>query len=325
MSGDVPVVRAVGRATGTVVTVGTFDGVHRGHWHVLQSVRSAAERLGLPSVLVTFDPHPLAIVRPDRAPPLLSTPGEKIEVLAESGIDYMVIVRFDAKLASYPPERFVREYLIGRFGMRHLVIGYDHGFGRDRSGDASTLQQIGRELGFSVDVIGPVAQGEDPVSSTAIRQALQAGDVEVAARALGRPYSMRGAVIRGDGRGRQLGFPTANLRIPHPDKLVPSQGVYAARAQLRGRTVNGALHLGPRPTFPGAAPAIELHLFDFDDDLYGEEIGVLFCARLRDIQRFDSVAALVGAIEADCTAARALFAAGAGACAAPKDSVKLDG
>jgi len=321
----VPGTPLFGRDTGTVVTVGTFDGVHRGHWHVLQSVRAASERLGLPSVLVTFDPHPLTIVRPDAAPPLLSTPGEKIEVLAESGIDYVVFVRFDAELASYPPERFVREHLIARFGMRHLVIGYDHGFGRGRSGDASTLQQLGREVGFDVEVIGPVAQGEEPVSSTAIRHALVAGDVESAARALGRPYGMRGAVIRGDGRGRQLGFPTANLRIPHPDKLVPSQGVYAARAQLRGRTVNGALHLGPRPTFPGAPPAIELHLFDFDDDLYGEEIGVLFCARLRDVARFESVPALVRAIAADCAAARALFARGAGACAGLMEAVKLNG
>jgi riboflavin kinase/FMN adenylyltransferase len=307
------------------VTVGTFDGVHRGHWHVLQAVRSAAERLGLPSVLVTFDPHPLAIVRPDASPPLLSTPAEKIEVLAESGIDYVVFVRFDARLAAYPPERFVREYLIGRFAMRHLVIGYDHGFGRGRSGDATTLQAIGRALGFGVDVIAPVEQGLEPVSSSAIRRALEHGDVDGAARALGRPYGMRGAVVRGDGRGRQLGFPTANLRIPHADKLVPRQGVYAARGQLRGRLLDGALHLGPRPTFPGAPPAIELHLFDFDEDLYGEEIGVLFCARLRDVIRFESVPALVRSIESDCAAAKALFTAGTGACARESDPIKLKG
>jgi riboflavin kinase/FMN adenylyltransferase len=315
----------LGRDTGTVVTVGTFDGVHRGHWRVLQALCAVAEQTGLPSVLVTFDPHPLAIVRPDEAPALLSTPAEKIEVLAESGVNYVVVVRFDSRLAAFPPERFVEEYLIRRFAMRHLVIGYDHGFGRGRSGDAATLQQIGRALGFDVDVVGPIADDGEPISSSRIRRALAQGNVEAAAHALGRPYALRGTVVRGDGRGRDLGFPTANLRLRHPDKLVPLAGIYAARAQLRSGVVDGVVHIGPRPTFPGSASTIEVHLFDFNQDLYGVEFALSFCARLRDVQRFATVPELIAAVSADCRAARAVFAAGAGACAGSGNGVSLNG
>jgi len=314
-----------GGAAGTVVTVGTFDGVHRGHWHVLRTLSQTARRLGRPSVLVTFDPHPLAIVRPDSAPPLLTTPAEKIEILAESGVNYVVFLRFDAELANFKPERFVRQILIDRLGMRHLVIGYDHGFGRGRSGDVETLLRIGRDAGFDVDVVPAVADTGEAISSTRIRRALEQGDVLAAAVALGRPYAMRATVIRGDGRGRSLGFPTANLRLPNPAKLVPRPGVYAARAMLRGRTVNGVMHVGPRPTFPGASPSIELHLFDFDEDLYGTELGVAFCARIRDIERFDGVPSLIRAMESDRTAAIAIHSGGDSACAAERNGVKLYG
>jgi riboflavin kinase/FMN adenylyltransferase len=294
---------------GTVITVGTFDGVHRGHWHVLEVLRETAQRVRRPSVLVTFDPHPLAIVRPDQAPPLLSTPAEKIEVLAESGVEYLVFVRFDKTLADYSPERFVHDVLIARYGMTHLVIGYDHGFGRGRSGDVDTLRQIGEATGFAVDVVEAVADPVGPVSSSAIRRALHEGDVVAAARGLGRPYSMRATVIRGDGRGRQLGFPTANLLPTHGSKLVPREGIYAARALMRGRSADGVLHIGPRPTFPGASPTIELHIFDFDQDLYGSELAVAFCARIRDIQRFDGVPSLIRAMEADAAEAKRVLSA----------------
>ena len=303
-----------GGPEGTVVTVGSFDGVHRGHWHLLQTLTATAARLHRPALLVTFDPHPLAIVRPDHAPPLLSTPAEKIEVLAESGLDYLIFLRFDRILAGYSPAKFVDDVLIGRFRMSHLVIGYDHGFGKDRSGDAEMLQRIGRERGFGVDVVPPVGGRGKPVSSTAIRHALAAGDVTVAAAGLGRPYSLRATVIRGDGRGRSLGFPTANLRPPDARKLLPRSGIYAVRAQLPGRLAEGVLHIGPRPTFPGAESTIELHLFDFEEDLYGRDAIVSFCAFLRDVERFDSIPGLIDAIEADCAAARRLFAGGGGAC-----------
>lgn len=295
---------------GTVVTVGTFDGVHRGHWAVLQEIRRRALVGGRRSVLVTFHPHPLRIVRPDAAPELLTTPKEKTEILAESGLDYAVFLPFTPALSRYEPRRFVEEILIGRLGMQELVIGYDHGFGRGRSGDAGTLREIGGELGFAVDVVGPVPAGDSAASSSRVRQAVRDGDMEEAALGLGRPYSVLGLVVRGDGRGRTLGFPTANLRVPDTDKLIPREGIYAVRGVLRAGTFPGALHLGPRPTFRGSPPTIELHLMDFEGDLYGEEIRVDFLRRLRGVQPFSSVQALVEQMRQDVARAREVLEEG---------------
>lgn len=289
---------------GSVVTVGTFDGVHRGHWQVLEQVRLRARALGGPGVLVTFDPHPLRIVRPESAPPLLTTPVEKTEILAESGLEYAVFVRFTRELSQLAPDQFVRDVLVSRLHVAELVIGYDHGFGRGRSGDVDTLRRLGAEVGFAVHVVEPVHAGGEPISSSRIRAAVQAGDMRAAAAGLGRPYSLRGVVVRGDGRGRHLGFPTANIQVPEGDKLLPLAGVYAVRGVLRSGPVDGVLHLGPRPTFPGSPPTIELHLFDFDQDLYGEMVRVDFIERLRDIHPFSSVQELIVAIEADVAEAR---------------------
>jgi len=297
------------RDQGTVVTVGTFDGVHCGHWEVLLEIRRRALATGRRSVLLTFDPHPLRIVRPGQAPPLLTTPVEKKEILAESGLDYAVFLAFTPELSRYEPRRFVTEVLVGRLGVQELVIGHDHGFGRGRSGDAEMLRQIGQELGFGVDVVPPVMVNGQPISSSAIRAALQAGDAPAAACALGRPYSVRGLVVRGDGRGRQLGFPTANLAVASSEKLIPSAGIYAIRGITRAGSFGGALHLGPRPTFVGSPPTIELHLLSFDGDLYGEEIRVDFVRRLRDVRPFDSVAALVAQIREDVEDARRVLEA----------------
>ena len=291
-------------SNGTVVTVGTFDGVHRGHWAVLQEIRLRAKETGRRSVLVTFHPHPLQILRPDEAPPLLTTPAEKKEILAETGLDYAVFLSFTHILAEYSPRRFVQEILLGRLGVQELVIGYDHGFGKGRSGDVLTLKDIGQDLKFTVDVVSPIRAGETPVSSTRIRNALLQGDVEEARAGLGRPYSIRGMVVRGEGRGRSLGFPTANLWVPANGKLIPPPGVYAVRAGLRAGLFGGALHIGPRPTFRGSPPTIELHLMDFDGDLYGEEIRVEFISLLRDVRPFASASALVEQLRADVDAAR---------------------
>ncbi len=289
---------------GTVITVGTFDGVHRGHWEVLQEIRRRAAATGRRSVLVTFDPHPLRILRPQHAPPLLTTPVEKKEILAESGLDYAVFLSFTEALSRYSPRRFVEEILVDRLGVQELVIGYDHGFGRDRSGDADTLRSIGSELGFEVDVVPPVGSGRRPVSSSRVRTAVAEGRMGEAGACLGRPYSVRGVVVRGDGRGRGLGFPTANLKVSNADKLIPPQGIYAVRGLLRSGTHPGALHMGPRPTFRGSPPTIELHLLDFDGNLYGEEVRVDFVERLRDVRPFDSVASLVDQMREDVEAAR---------------------
>ena len=289
---------------GTIVTVGTFDGMHRGHWEVLKQIHSRGEASGRRGVLVTFDPHPLRIVRPEHAPRLLTTPVEKKEILAESGLDYLVFLTFTPVLSRYTPRRFVEEILVERLGVKELVIGHDHGFGRDRSGDAETLKEIGVELGFSVDVVPPVQSAGEAISSSSIRRSLEAGDVVRARLGLGRPYSIRGLVVRGEGRGRTLGFATANLAQSSSEKLVPPAGIYAVRGILRRGTYPGALHVGPRPTFRGSPPTIELHLMDFEGGLYGEEVRVDFVRYLRDVRPFSSVEGLVHQMRDDVGLAR---------------------
>jgi riboflavin kinase/FMN adenylyltransferase len=299
---DQPARRASGLpadVTGTVVTVGTFDGVHRGHWAVLQELKKRADRRGLHSVLVTFDRHPLTVVRPEVSPDLLTTPDEKKAILAQSSIDYVAFLPFTKALSRYSPAQFIRHVLLERFLVREFVIGWDHGFGRSRSGSIDTARRLGGELGFDVDVVPEVKAGADSVSSTSIRAKIREGDVEGAAVQLGRPYSFRGPVIHGLGRGKDLGFPTANIRPPSGRKLLPKEGIYAVRASLRTEILEGLLHLGPRPTFAGSPPSIELYLMDFDRDIYGEEVQVDFVARLRDVAPFASAADLVAQMKRD--------------------------
>ncbi len=283
----------------TLVTVGTFDGVHCGHWQVLDEIGARARACNGRSVLVTFDPHPLRIVRPEIAPPLLTTIEEKKAVLAESPLDYVVIVSFTPELSRYSPRRFVTRFLLERVGMNRLVIGYDHGFGRGRSGDAATLKGIAAEHGFGLDVVDAVNAGDAAISSTAIRRALQEGRLDDANRGLGRPYPLTGLVVRGTGMGHRLGFPTANLLVATEEKLIPAAGIYACRATVAGRCHMGALHIGPRPTFPGSTPTIEVHLLDFAGDLYGTRVQLELIARLRPVEAFASAAALQGAIARD--------------------------
>jgi riboflavin kinase/FMN adenylyltransferase len=227
-------------APGTVVTVGTFDGVHRGHWDVLGRIAARGRETGLASVLVTFDPHPLEVVNPAAAPQLLSVGEEKVEVVAESGISYMAIVPFTPALQRFDAAQFVDEVLRRRFHMKELVIGHDHGFGRGRAGDVDVLRRLGAERGFAVEVVDAVTLEDGrPVSSTMIRRAIAGGDLERAARALGRLYAVSGVVRRGARRGRTLGYPTLNIPAPSPRKLLPPEGVYAVRAQTR-RAPSGA-------------------------------------------------------------------------------------
>lgn len=284
---------------GAAITVGVFDGVHRGHWSVLQRLRETAKQHGLISVLVTFDPHPLKIVRPELAPRLLTTPNEKKEILTLSGLDFAVFLSFTRSLSRYLPEEFVRDILLDRFMLKKLVVGYDHGFGRDRSGDAAMMGEIGARYGFEVEVMGPVSNDGETISSSRIRRALEAGEVERAERGLGRPYSITGVVVHGEGRGRNLGFATANVAIDQANKLLPLEGIYAVRAATRTHLGPGLLHLGPRPTFRGSPPSIELHLLEFDGDLYGEQVRVEFLTRLRDVRPFASAAELVEQMRRD--------------------------
>jgi riboflavin kinase / FMN adenylyltransferase len=282
-----------------IVTVGTFDGVHRGHWEVLQEICRRARATGGRSILVTFHPHPLRVVRPEHAPPLLTTLAEKREVLAESGLEYVVFVPFTRTLQGYRARRFVEEILLGRIGMNELVIGYDHGFGKDREGSVETLRQIGREIGFAVDVVEAFHAEGEPVSSSRIRRLLAEGDAAAAARLLGRPYRLEGVVVRGEQKGRELGYPTANVEMSDPEKMLPKEGIYAAYGRVRGERVPGLLHLGPRPTFPGFAPTIELYLLDWSGDIYGDHVRVEIVDRIRDIRPFSSVDALIEAMRGD--------------------------
>lgn len=293
----------------TVVTVGTFDGVHRGHQDVLQRLVQRAVALGTRSVLVTFDPHPLEVVNPAAAPSLLTVGDEKIEVLAESGIDYVAIVPFTRALAAFDAEQFVDEVLVRRYRVRHLLMGHDHGFGRNRAGDESVLRALGEARGFTVEAVDPVVGGHgQPVSSTAIRRAVAGGDLERAREGLGRHYAVGGRVVQGEQRGRLLGFPTINTPLPSSRKLLPPQGVYAVRVQTPRGPFGGMLNLGPRPTFGDADVTLETHLFDAHGDFYGMRVRIDFLRRLRDTARFDTPEALMEQLARDERAARETLA-----------------
>jgi len=274
----------------TVITVGTFDGVHRGHRDVVERLVARAHLLKIPSVLVTFEPHPLEIVNPAAAPLLLTTHDEKLEVLAETGIDYMAVVPFTATLARYSAEAFVELVLRRCFRMRELLIGYDHGFGRQRAGNVNVLRTLGERDGFRVEVVHAVSTSDgQSVSSTSIRRAIAGGDLARAAESLGRSYSVSGRVIPGAQRGRTIGFPTINLGPPPARKLLPPEGVYAVRVQTPSGPRGGMMNLGPRPTFGDAMTSLEAHLFDATGDFYGAQIRIDFVERLRETRKFASV------------------------------------
>src|SRR5207245_8745708 len=235
-----------GRMTGTVTTVGTFDGVHRGHQAVLAEIVRRARARGLASLVVTFDPHPLEVVNPSAAPRLLTLPDEKRELMAELGLDRVELVPFTTALARLAPEQFVRDVLRAQYGMQELVLGYDHGFGRGRTGDVDLARRLARDDGFAVEVVDGVRDDGQRISSWLIRTAVAHGDLAAAERWLGRRYRATGVVERGAGRGRTIGFPTLNLAPPDPRKLLPPDGVYAVRVNWRGASYGGMMNQGPR-------------------------------------------------------------------------------
>lgn len=289
----------------TVVTVGTFDGIHRGHRAVLESLVLQARDAGLAPLVVSFEPHPLEVLNPAAAPQLLAPGDERTEALAATGIAHLAILPFTPALARYSAEDFVDLVLRPRYGMRRLLIGYDHGFGRGRSGDVETLRTLGASRGFGVDVVDPVIGSDgEPVSSSSIRRAVGAGDLERAADGLGRHYGVTGRVISGARRGRLLGYPTLNVETPPARKLLPPNGVYAVSASTSRGTFGGMMNLGPRPTFGELDISLEVHLFGADDDFYGERVRVDFVRRLRDTIRFSSPDALVAQLAHDERAAR---------------------
>lgn len=296
-------------ADGAVVTVGTFDGVHRGHQDVLATLVRHAEARGLPSVVITFDPHPLEVVNSAAAPPLLTLTEEKLAMLAQTGVSYVAVVPFTTQLAALEAEQFVDDVLLGRFAMRELLVGHDHGFGRGRMGDIEVLRQLGRSRDFQVTVLPPVfAADGHAISSTAIRRSVAGGDLARAALGLGRPYSIAGTVVRGDQRGRTIGYPTLNLSPPSPRKLLPPDGVYAVRVQLPEGEFGGMLNLGPRPTVGDQQRRIEAHVFDARGDWYGAAVRLDFVARLRGTRPFPGLDALKAQLGDDETKARLALA-----------------
>jgi len=291
---------AISRDPRSVVTVGTFDGVHRGHQAIIKYLQARAETQGGPSTLVSFDPHPRAVVH-DEEVPLLTTVAERADLLEALGLDRFVVVPFSTDFAQLSPKAYVEEVLVGRIGVQEVTVGYDHRFGKDRAGDVDDLRTLGGEYGFSVDVIPPQEVDHDVVSSSAIRSLLEeTGDTQQASDRLGRPYRLRGVVSRGQGRGRELGYPTANLALQDARKLIPKRGVYATLVTLpNGERRGGMLNIGHRPTFDEMDVTVEVHLLDYEGDLYGASLSVEFLQRLRAEQKFDSAEALAAQLSED--------------------------
>ncbi|MBN1561264.1 bifunctional riboflavin kinase/FAD synthetase [candidate division KSB1 bacterium] len=296
---------------GTALTVGTFDGVHKGHRIIIDKLNERARALGLHSLLFTFEPHPKIVMQKAGAPEihLLTTIDEKIAVLQSIGLDFLVIAKFTASFAATSAEDFVRNTLVRQLKMKCIIIGHDHGFGRDRQGNDELLKRLGRELDFQVCTVPPISNGGEHISSTRIRQAVQDGHVEAAASMLGRPYEVTGTVAAGKKLGRKLGFPTANLQ-PHAAKLVPRAGIYATRVRIGDQWHQSVTYIGARPTFGGAHNVVEVHVCDFDENLYGKSITVCFFRRLRDDRQFLTSDELIKAITKDKKDSLTYFANG---------------
>ena len=297
-----------------VVTVGNFDGVHRGHLALVDRAVEVAAARGVPAVALTFDPHPAAVLRPDAAPGLLQDLDERVGALRAAGLDDVVVRRFDAALAALTPEAFVADVLVGELGAGAAAVGENFRFGRAAAGDVARLRELGAAAGVAVEAVPLVAEDGAVVSSTALRAALAAGDVAAVTAGLGRPYALAGEVVRGDGRGRTIGVPTANVAVD-PARALPADGVYACRvtgADAAGASVSGpaVVNVGRRPTFGGEGRTVEVHLLDAPEglDLYGGRLRLEPLARIRGEQRFDGPEALVARIGQDVAEARRILA-----------------
>jgi riboflavin kinase/FMN adenylyltransferase len=291
---------------GCVATIGNFDGVHRGHQAILARLRERAIELGVPSCVVIFEPQPREFFGPDTAPARLTRLREKLELLAGQGVDRVLCLAFNRRLRELSAAEFVRQVLVDGLGVKHLEVGDDFRFGCDRSGDFAFLVQAGAQQGFSVEAALTVELDADRVSSTRVRQALQAGELELAERLLGRPFALTGRVLHGQKLARQLGTPTANVQLKR--RQPPLRGVFLVSALVDGQRYRGVANIGQRPTVAGdGRPHLEVHLLDFAGDLYGRRLTVIFHHKLRDEQRFASLEALKAAIDADVAAARAYW------------------
>lgn len=294
-----------GRISDAVVTVGNFDGVHLGHREIFRRVRSAAAETGGNSVVVTFFPHPLKLLAPERDFRLITTYAEKERLIGESGIDYLISLPFSREFAALSAERFVRDILANRIAMRRLIIGYDYAFGRNREGDVHLLRRLGEELGFGVEMLDQIGDGETGFSSSAIRERIARGDVRGVVQLLGRNFSVGGVVVHGFHRGRGIGFPTANIQVE--EELLPLPGVYAVKVEGDGWLRDGACNVGDNPTFHGSQVTVEAHILDFDGDLYARRLRVHFIDRIRNEREFPDVEALTDAIRGDVVRCREIL------------------
>ena len=293
----------------SVVTIGAYDGVHRGHQAVIGQVRKEAQQLGCQSVVVTFDKHPASVVRPESAPKLLTDLDQKLELLQQTGIDATLIVEFNRERSTEDPALFVKRVLVDTLRAQVVVVGEDFHFGFNRGGNVAMLRELGKQFDFQVEPVKLIARPdgvEEPVSSTSIRRALAGGQVETATNLLGRAYEVRGVVVNGDKRGRIIGFPTANVEVPNA-MCLPADGVYAGKFQCDDGSVHAcAINLGRRPTFFEHADhsLLEAHLLDFDGDLYGQKVSVTFEHFLRSERKFDGLEAIKTQLQLDVAAAR---------------------
>jgi riboflavin kinase/FMN adenylyltransferase len=289
-----------------VVTIGVFDGVHRGHQALIARALEKARALGLPLVLVTFDPHPSEVVRPGTHPPVLTPVARKAELVEELGVDAFCVLPFTTDFSRLPPDEFVHVLLVERLHAAAVLVGENFRFGHRAAGDLTLLRTLGSRFGFSTEGVGMLRDDDVTLSSTFVRSSIDAGDVGEAAKALGRPHRIDGIVVRGEGRGRQLGYPTANVRTDR-HVAIPADGIYAGWAVLHRKRLPAAISVGTNPTFEGKQRTVEAYILDFDEDIYGVELGVEFVERLRGMVKFDSVADLVEQMGRDVEQVRELL------------------
>jgi riboflavin kinase/FMN adenylyltransferase len=291
----------------TVATVGMFDGVHRGHRLLFKRVFEDAQERNARSAIVTFEPHPLEVLAPDKAPCMLTTLEQRLRLFEDAGFDVALVLPFNRELAELTPEQFAKAALVDELNVVKILVGEDFRFGHNRAGDIGTLNEIGRADGFEAEAIPLLGDDSHKIGSSAIRRLVADGKVEEAAALLGHNFRLAGTVVEGDKRGRDLGFPTANLQ-PHPSACLPGNGVYAGAWVWDGKRLPGAINVGVRPTFKvGAPPLCEIYVFDFEGDLYGEEGEVEFVAFLRPEERFSSIDALITQMHADVADARRIL------------------
>lgn len=280
------------RAVNAVLTIGTFDGVHLGHRKIIERLKKISDKIGGESVIFTFDPHPRKVVAPNETNlRILTTLDEKIELFEKSGIDHLIIFPFTPEFSQLSYEQFVEQVLVGQIQTKYLVVGYDHKFGKNRQGGFEFLRKCADRLGFQIEKLDVLLMNESNISSTKIREAIQKGDFETANAFLGYTFALHGTVVEGQKLGRKIQFPTANVAASDPDKIIPGYGVYAVEIKVQGQTYRGMLNIGSRPTVNNNADhrSIEVHLFDFESDIYGEKIELLFYAKLREEQKFSSI------------------------------------